>query len=202
MQMKKKGKFIVFEGIGGSGKGTEVEMTKRWLEQLGHKVLSTCEHTRDTSPGQLVEEIIKKRSPELDLTAMQLLYVVDRANHTDRVIKPGLKKNDFVLGDRYEASTVSYAPEKKRRFFLRVNRGVTIKPDLTLIIDLDPNDAVKRVNSRNDADIFDKVEKLTMCRDGYKWYLENSGYRCVWIDGNAAKEEIFEKVKSEIKKLL
>jgi len=177
-------------------------MAEAWLKEQGKSVMTTCEHTRDTSPGQLIEEILKGRSPKLEITAMQLLYVADRANHTLRVIKPGLEKYDFVLGDRYEASTVSYALEKRRSYFMKANKGVTVKPDLTIIIDLDPAEAVNRVNSRKDGDIFDKVEKLTICREGYKWYFENSGRRCVWVDGSGSRDQVFERIKLEINKLL
>lgn len=196
--MIERGKFIVFEGIGGCGKGTQIKMVEKWLVSSGKKVLVTCEHTRDTSVGQLIERIIKKQEEGLDPVALQLMFVADRANHTTRVIIPALKTYDFVLADRYEASTFAYAPPERRGYFLTVNRGVTIRPDLTCIINLDPEEAVRRVNSRNDADIFDKAEVLKKCRESYRWYFKNSGWPCAWIDGSGSREEVFERVKTEI----
>jgi dTMP kinase len=198
--MTKRGKYIVFEGIGGSGKGTQVKLTEEWLSEMGKKVLVTCEHTRDTSPGMLIEKIIKGVEPAIDPVALQLMYVADRANHTMQVIIPGLNNYDYILGDRYEASTITYAPKKKRDYFVMVNRGVTVRPELTVMIDLDPVEAVKRVNGRKDADIFDRVEKLKKCRASYRWYFKNADCPCAWIDGNGTREEVFERVKKEIKK--
>lgn len=197
--MSERGKFIVFEGIGGCGKGTQVKLTEEWLKSQNKTVFVTCEHTRDTSTGILIEKIIKKQETPLDPTALQLMFVADRANHTQRVILPALEKFNYVLGDRYEAST-TYAPKEKRNYFLMVNRGVTIRPDLTCIIDLDPREAVRRINFRNDADIFDRVEILTECRENYRWYCENSGWPCAWIDGNGSVEEVSERIISEIQR--
>lgn len=198
--MREKGKFIVFEGIGGCGKGTQIKMTEEWLKEMDKKVLVTCEHSRDTSLGILIEKIIKKMETPIDQVALQLLFVSDRANHTAKVIVPALDSYDYTLSDRYEASTFSYAPKPKREYFLMVNRGVTVRPDLTCIIDLDPEEAVRRINKRNDADIFDKVETLKECRENYRWYFDNSGWPCAWIDGKGSKEDVFERVKMEIEK--
>lgn len=196
--MTEQGKFIVFEGIGGCGKGTQVEKLRKYLEDLNKRVMVSCEHTRDTPLGELIEDIIKKKKEGVDPTALQLLFVSDRANHTEKVIRPSLKRCDFFLEDRYKGSTISYATPKKRKYFLDVNEGVTVKPDLVLIVDLDPVEAAKRVSKRGDADIFDTAKKLNVCREGYKWYSENSNDPCVWIDGSGTREEVFERVKSEI----
>jgi dTMP kinase len=198
--MSERGKFIVFEGIGGCGKGTQLENLNNYLTNLNKKVIVGCEHTRDTPLGILVEDIIKKRKEGIDPTALQLLFVSDRANHTEKIIKPGLKRCDFFLEDRYRGSTISYAVPEMREYFLNVNEGVTINPHLVLIIDLDPVEAAKRVGKRGDADIFDTAKKLNVCRDGYKWYSENSKDPCVWIDGNGTKEEVFERIKNEIQR--
>ncbi|HOZ81161.1 MAG TPA: dTMP kinase [Candidatus Woesebacteria bacterium] len=196
--MSEIGRFVVFDGIGGCGKGTQIKMLEQRLVQLGKKVFVTCEHTRNTPIGRLIEGIIKKQEDGVDPVALQLMFVADRANHTKRVIKPALDSYNFVLADRYEASTFAYAPQERREYFLNVNRGVTTRPDLTLIIDLDPEEAVRRVEARNDADIFDKVETLKNCRESYRWYFENSGWPCAWINGSGTKEKVAELIFNEI----
>lgn len=197
--MKKKGKLIVFEGIGGCGKGTQAEMLKKYLEGLNKGVIVNCEHTRDTPPGALIERIIKKQEEQIHPTALQMLYVADRINDTENRIKPGLQRCDFWIQDRYKGSTISYALPGKRKYFLDVQKRVNLVPKLVLIFDLDPTEAAKRVGKRGDADIFDTAKKLNVCRNGYKWYSKNSGDPCVWIDGNGTKEEVFQRVLREMK---
>lgn len=198
--MNEKGKFIVYEGIGGCGKGTHLKLTQEYFELMGKTIYTTQEHTRNTPLGILIERIIKGKEDPIDPVALQLMFVADRANHTAKEIVPALRRFDFVLSDRYEASTFSYAPPENRDYFMVVNRGVTIPPDLTLIIDLDPKEAVRRINGRNDADIFDKVEVLKKCRESYRWYFDNSGWPCAWIDGSGTREEVFGRIINEFKR--
>lgn len=194
-----QGKFIVFEGIGGCGKGTQIEMLRKHLEDKRKSVLVTCEHTRDTSVGQLIEKTIKRESMEIDPTALQILYVADRVNHTSKVIKPALENNDVVLADRYKGSTISYAPIGERFDFLNMQNGLTLTPDLVIILDLDPMEAAKRIEKRGDADIFDKAERLRVCLEGYEWYSDNTDDPVAWVDGSGTKEEVHERIKYEIK---
>lgn len=194
-----QGKFIVFEGIGGCGKGTQIEMLRKHLEDKRKSVLVTCEHTRDTSVGQLIEKTIKRESMEIDPTALQILYVADRVNHTSKVIKPALENNDVVLADRYKGSTISYAPIGERFDFLNMQNGLTLTPDLVIILDLDPMEAAKRIEKRGDTDIFDKAERLRVCLEGYEWYSDNTDDPVAWVDGSGTKEEVHERIKYEIK---
>lgn len=195
-----KGKFIVFEGIGGCGKGTQVEMLRKYLvNELKKSVLVTCEHTRDTPTGILIEEILKKIKPSIAPVALQLLFIADRANHTEKTIKPALENYEYVISDRYQGSAIAYAPRAMRKYICTTNSEIIIRPDAVIILDLDPRESVNRVENRGDADIFDRVEKLTRCRLGYKWYSKNSGDPCLWIDASGSKEEIFERVLKGLK---
>lgn len=196
-----KGKFIVFEGIGGSGKGTQVSLLKDYLLAKNKTVLVTNEHTRDTGVGDLIERTIKKKSDEMDSTALQVLFVSDRINHSQRVILPALGQHDFVLGDRYEGSTISYAPPEQRDYFLNLHKTDKIlTPDLVIILNTDLTEAAQRIGKRGDADIFDTAEKMRVCLDGYRWYEKYSGHECVWVDGEGSKEGVSERIIEEIKR--
>ena len=198
--MTEKGKFIVFEGIGGSGKGTQINLLKDYLLTKNKTVLVTNEHTRDTGVGNLIESTIKKKSDQMDPTALQVLFVADRINHSQRVILPALKKYDFVLEDRYMGSTISYAPPEQRDYFLNLHKTDKIlTPDLVFILNIDLIEAAQRIGKRGDADIFDTAEKMRVCLDSYRWYEKHSGHNCVWIDGNGSKEEISGRIIEEIK---
>ena len=191
-------RLIVLEGIGGCGKDTQAGLLKQRLEGMGIRTLVTNEHTRDTPIGELIEDIIKRRKPSVDPLALQMMFIADRINHTNRVIKPALDQGLVVIENRYEASTVAYAPEDKKSLFLWINQRFTLKPRVTLIIDLDPTEAVNRIRKRNDADIFDIEETLKKSRESYLWYMKNSHRDCVLIDGNGTREEVSGLIFKEI----
>ena len=115
------------------------------------------------------------------------------------MIVPALESHDFVLADRYEASTISYVGADKRQAVFDFQRKMGIRvADLTLIIDLDLKEAVKRVYGRGDQDIFDNIEKFKKVRKGYEWYTQMSQGEVVWVDGNGSREEVHGRVMQEI----
>jgi dTMP kinase len=199
-----KGKFIVIEGIGASGKDTQVELLEKYLKDNGVDVLVTREHTRNTPPGILIEKIIKKQEEQIDSQALQLLFICDRRNHYINVIEPALLKGKMVVGNRYYPVNVAYSGEEWRKKFLKINQMVVKKPDLVVIIDVLPEIAIERMNKRGDHDIFDRLDTMKKCRDGYKWYWKNSGDNCVLVNGNGTKEEVFNRIlkKLKVKKIL
>lgn len=195
-----KGKFIVIEGIGASGKDTQVELLEKYLKENKIDVLVTREHTRDTSLGILIEKIIKKQEEQIDGQALQLLFISDRRNHFIKVIKPALMEGKMVIGNRYYPVNVAYSGEKWREKFLKINQMVVGRPDLVLIIDVPAKVALERMDKRGDHDIFDKLKTMKKCRSGYKWYVKNSGDKCVMINGVGTREEVFGRVLKLIKK--
>lgn len=198
--MKSKGKFIVFEGIGASGKDTQVELLEEYLKKTEINYLATREHTRDTPTGILIEKIIKKQEEQLDPQALQLLFISDRRNHFKKIIEPALNEGKLVIGNRYYPVNVAYSNEEWREKFLEINQLVVDKPDLVVVIDTPPKVALERMSKRGDEDIFDKLETMEKCRQGYVWYSKNSGDKCIFIDGMGSKEEVFNRILDELKK--
>jgi len=196
----KKGKFIVIEGIGGCGKDTQVDLISEHFRKLKLDFVVTREHTRDTPPGVLIERIIKKDEAQIDPLALQILFSCDRRNHYMKVIKKALDDGKIVVGNRYYPTTVAYSQKAWRKLILDLNQSIVPRPDLVIIIDTNPEIAAERVVNRGDADIFDKSESLKQCRKGYMWYKNNSRDKVVLVDGNGTKEEVFERVKNEIKR--
>jgi len=196
-----KGKFIVIEGIGASGKDTQVELLEKYYKDRGVEVLVTREHTRDTPVGILIEKIIKKQEEQIDPQALQLLFISDRRNHFTKVIEPALNQGKIVIGNRYYAVNVAYSTEEWREKFLKINQMVVDRPDLVIIIDTPPRVAIERMNKRGDPDIFDQLETMEKCREGYIWYTKNSGDNCILVDGEGTKEEVFGRILKEVNKL-
>ena len=189
-----KGKLIVIDGIGACGKDTQVEMLEKYLTNKRIEVLATREHTRDTPTGILIEKIIKKQEDQIDPQALQLLFISDRRNHFVKVIKPALDEGKLVIGNRYYPVNVAFSTPEWREKFLKINQMVVDKPDLVIIVDVPANVAIERMNKRGDPDIFDKQEIMERNREGYKWYMKNSGDDCVWVDGNRTREEIHQEI--------
>lgn len=199
---KKRGLYIVFEGIGASGKDTQAKMAYEYLLKMGVDVISTREHTRDTPPGELIEEIIKGKKSRIDPLALQLLYTCDRRNHDMAVVRPSLNEGKIVLGNRSYATTVAYCPTDWREFILKTNKKIATRPDIVFIIDTSPEVSAQRMNKRGDPDIFDRTVTMKRCRRGYMWYAKNSGDKCVLIDGEGTQGEVFERIKKRLNKLL
>lgn len=205
--MTEKGKFIVFEGIGGCGKTSQFLKLVNNLKTRGVDVGTTREHTRDTPIGSLIERIIKKyETEEVEKEALQMLFVADRINHTQRVILPMLEnvglKRGLLVCDRYRDSTTAYAPPSQREYYRDIQITVTLRPDLTILLDLDPQEAVRRINNRGDADIFDRVEKLSEVRGGYLWCRDNSEGNYAWIDASGSVDEVHHRVLKAVEEVI
>jgi len=194
-----KGKFIVIDGIGACGKDTQIELLEKYLKNEGTNVLVTREHTRNTPTGILIEKIIKKQEDQIEGQALQLLFVSDRRNHFVNVIKPALEEGKIVIGNRYYPVNVAFSTEEWREKFLKINQMVVDKPDLVFIIDVPAQVALERMAKRGDHDIFDKLEIMERNRQGYKWYMENSGDECVLIDGIKSIEEVHQDILEKLK---
>ena len=141
----RKGLFIVFEGIDGTGKTTQVEMLARVLEQQGMKVVATREPT-DGQYGLKIRELFQDRSsvtPEQELK----LFIDDRREHVREVIAPALAADKVVLTDRYYFSTAAYqgAVGHDPQMIIRENEKFAPIPDLVIILDAPVAVGVHRV---------------------------------------------------------
>lgn len=198
--MTEKGKLIVLGGIDGCGKTTQIKRVAEEMEGMGYEIYVTREHTRDGAAGQLIEEVVNHRK-NLDPLALQLTFVADRVDHVSRQINPAIESGKIVITDRYYESTPVYAPKEYREKLLKLNQDLVRRPDLTIIIDLEPEEAVKRLkNGREEETIFEKKEKLEQCRAAYDWFIDKSGDECVKIDGSGSVEEVTARIMEEIKR--
>lgn len=200
----KKGGFIVFEGIDGCGKSTQIGLLKRKLMGEEIKTFFTEEPCRDLPAGRLIGRILSKKLP-VDPIALQLAFSADRKDHWERVIRPALMKNDLVVCDRYFWSTVAYGSLAAGiDWLLTVNKTVP-SPDLTFLIDVLPETAIKRIfGRRKGKTIFEKKDKLVKTRKTYFSLARKFGKECFIIDGERdpgeIHREIYEKIIGFLKK--
>lgn len=198
----RKGKFIVFEGIDGSGKGTQIRKLKDYFEQKGVKTLVTCEHTRDLPVGKLIETTLNG-GEKMDPLSLQLCFTADRRDHYQKIIGPVLERGEFVITDRYYGSTVAYTQEDKKQMMLELNEAVVPRADLTFFLDVDPKIAMRRIDDgRSTKTIFEREEVLEKCRQSYLWFCQQMrDNSVVVIDGNRdvgiIHQEIIERLKNK-----
>jgi len=198
----KKGLFITFEGIEGSGKTTQIKALADWLTSQGRRVLQTREPGGTPLADRIRKELLdagnKGMSPRTEL----FLYEVARRDHVSEVILPALSRGDIVLCDRFTDATLAYqgfGRKIRMRLIEFFNRAATggLTPDLTLLIDLPVKDGLERAKKRSGS--LDRLEQEARIfheriRRGYLTLARKGRRRFVILDGRKPREQIFELI--------
>jgi dTMP kinase len=199
------GKFIVFEGVEGAGKTTQIQQTAEWL-QSWYEAQPTIV-TREPGGTKLGRQIRQLLLDDLDSLVSHrtelLLYGADRAQHVESLIRPHLDRGDFVLCDRFTDSTIAYQGYG-RGFDLaeidRVNQIATggLQSDLTLWLDLDVNIGLERVLVRGKPDRMERaaIDFHQRVRRGYQELANIYPNRIVRIDANRDPVTIQTEIQS------
>jgi dTMP kinase len=173
------GKFIVFEGGEGAGKSTQVRRLATALQAYGRSVLVTREPGA-TPIGARIRSLVLDHhtddGPPLTPRAEALLYAADRAHHVATVIQPALEQGEIVLCDRYVDSSLAYQGGGRALAFDEVrwlSRWATggLRPDLVVLLDIDPDDGLRRVSDRGGADRLE-AESLAFHRRVRRTFLD------------------------------
>lgn len=158
--------FIVFEGIDGAGLTTHATLTEKFLQRMGFKVLLTKEPT-DGLIGGLIRAALRKEWTA-DPATLQLLFAADRSRHVKKVIKPALKKGVHVISDRYLFSSLAYGSLNLNVEWLKTVNSPFPLPDITFLLDISPEEAVKRIKGERFAvELFEEIEKLSKVRKAF-----------------------------------
>ncbi|MGV6810617.1 MAG: dTMP kinase [Brevirhabdus sp.] len=195
--MGKSGIFITFEGIDGSGKSTQIAQLDQALRARGLDVVRTREPGGSTGAEDirrlLVEGDPDRWSPETEI----LLFTAARRDHLEKTITPALDAGKVVLSDRFADSTRVYQGATRgdlRGLVDRLHDAVIGRePDLTLILDMDPAEALRRGLARQSGE--DRFEEFgeafqVKLRHGFLALAQEYPERCVLIDANRATETI------------
>lgn len=149
--------FITLEGIEGSGKTSQVQAIARWLAAAGYTVQTTREPGGTAIGGQIRSVLLNPQNDALAPGAELLLYMADRVQHVETVVRPALAAGKVVVCDRFFDATMvyqGYARGLDRETIRRLHRltcgGMT--PDLTLLLDLAPEVGLARAWHRIDQD--------------------------------------------------
>jgi dTMP kinase len=193
---KRRGRFIVLEGIDGSGKSTQAKMLERLLKKSGKKTFLTHEPSRKTGLGRHLTKLTKKGG--LSKKEWISLFTKEREQHIKEEILPCLKKSRIVLADRYYYSTLAYQlPENKWKSYARR----LLRPDLTLILDVPAKIAMKRIEKSRKHREKAVFERLAFLKKLRAKYLKMKAFREVRIiDASQSPKEVFERIKKEFEK--
>ncbi|MDJ0835340.1 MAG: dTMP kinase [Acidobacteriota bacterium] len=152
--MEKRGRFITLEGIEGCGKTTQHRMLGEYLRAQGIPCLIT-KQPGGTAIGQKIRKILLDPGhTRMTPVCEALLYLADRAQHHAEVIQPQLAQGIWVVSDRYQDSTVAYQGAARGigrddlNNIFRLGTG-GLQPDLTILLDLDPEVGLQRARQRN-----------------------------------------------------
>ena len=153
--MSRRGKFITFEGLDGTGKSTQLRMLAAVLRAAGNKVVETRE-PGGTVTGEKIRRVLLDSATEgLSPLAEMALMFASRAQHIAEVIQPALDHGQIVLCDRFTDSTEAYQGSGRKLgsdAVLELHRVLCgdLQPDLTILLDSDPAKSVGRARRRNE----------------------------------------------------
>jgi dTMP kinase len=159
----RKGNFIVLEGIDLSGKTTHSKKLANWIKSKNYRVVATEEPTAG-SIGKIIRKYLNFGIGSPAVYA--LLFAADRMEHIEKVINPLLSEGVIVISDRYVESSIAYqvAEGLEVEWIESINR-FAIEPDLTILLDIDPEIALARKKEVRDS--FENVEFLKKVRQIY-----------------------------------
>ncbi|MGE0761761.1 MAG: dTMP kinase [Bdellovibrionales bacterium] len=200
--------FVVFEGLDGSGKSTLIKGLADQLKSQGKTVVLTRE-PGGTPLGEEIRKLLLEDGPRAPVPRAELLlYQAGRAQHVDQVIAPALEKGQWVICDRFTASSLAFQcggrgldEQEVRNLNQYAINGVT--PDLTVLLKVSVDTAEKRRSQRAHVDRFEQ-EKSEFHQRVYEHYLsqvKTEPQKWLVVDGEAATPKILlEQLLADLKK--
>ncbi len=191
--------LISFEGIDGAGKTTVARKVHEFLNKKGFKVCLFRE-PGGTSEGEKIREIILNY--ETDPRTELFLFLASRSSLVKRKVIPCIEKGYIVLLDRFTDSTVAYQGYGRGFDIDFVKKlcefsSYGIKPDITFLLDISPEEALKRLNRERTR--FEELEFLKKVREGFLKIAREEKERIVIIDASSSEEEVLKEVLKVLK---
>ncbi|MFC1480637.1 dTMP kinase [Candidatus Neomarinimicrobiota bacterium] len=202
------GKLIVFEGIDGSGKSTQIDILKHTLEKAGKDVIALREPGGTKLSEQIRTILLSKGSTGIGDVAELFLFCAARAQLVEELIKPALDENKIVLCDRFMHSTVAYqgyGRELPVDEIIATQSLVTddIRPDLVILLDLPVKVGYDRLNTGE----IDRMEDagddfMERVRNGYLKLAQKDSQNWLVLDGTSDQHQIAEEIETRVKSII
>ncbi len=212
--MSQHGAFISFEGIDGSGKTTQLDRLRESLIRQGHSVVVAQEPGGTRVGLEIRKLLLNAANSDLQPVPELLLYFASRAQNIQEVIRPALGAGRIVLADRFTDATAAYQGYG-RELGLDAVRAVEkvacdgLKPDLTLLLDVDPAIGVSRALQRNADQPIDesRMEQEAAAfydrvRHGYLQLSRAAPERIKLIDARDSIEKVGEAIEKTVQEFL
>ncbi|HEY7885883.1 MAG TPA: dTMP kinase [Cellvibrionaceae bacterium] len=202
------GKFITIEGTEGVGKSTNLAFVERWLSERHIEVIVSREPGGTPLAEQVRELLLAPRSEAVDATAELLLIFAARAQHLAEVVKPALARGAWVLCDRFTDATYAYQGGGRgldTQVIAALEQLVqgNLRPDLTLILDIDPELGLARAASRGELDRFEQedIAFFNRVRKAYRFRAENDPVRYGIVDAGQTLEQVQADIDRQLMRL-
>ena len=200
-----KGFFITFEGADGCGKTTQIKLLDEYLRSRGKSVLLTREPGAK-GLGVKLREILLNYDGEVSPNCESFLFLADRAQHVDCIIKPALQEGKIVLCDRHTDSTVAYQGYGRGLDIERIKMLNSIavndlKPDLTIIFDIDIETSLARVGNSKDRMESAGIDFFNRVRNGYLAIARQEPERVKVINSGETIDNIHKQIVELVEKL-
>lgn len=190
----KKGLFITLEGADGCGKTTQLNLLKEYLTSRGYEIVVTRE-PGSKGLGEKLREILLNYDGEVSDRCEAFLYLADRAQNIDTIIKPAINSGKIVLCDRHTDSSVAYQGYGREQNIDNINmlnelavNGV--HPDLTIVFDIDTETSMARVGAEKDRLESAGIEFHKRVRNGYLEIAKKNPQRIKVVDASQTIEDV------------
>ena len=201
-----RGMFITIEGVEGVGKSTNIEFIKQYLGNLNIDYLVTRE-PGGTLLAENIRDLLLSIGEDSPVELCELLLIFSaRAQHIEKVIEPALKGGTWVICDRFTDATYAYqgggrGMNAKLISELETMVQGSLRPDLTIILDLDPETGLSRARNRGELDRFEKehVDFFMKVREVYLQIATNYPERCAVINAGNELDEVSRDIELLLK---
>ncbi len=203
--------FLTFEGSDGSGKTTQIHLLAQHLRTAGHTVLTTREPGGTRIGDGIRQLLLDLAHTEMNARAETLLFNAARAQIVAEVIRPALAAGNIVLCDRFADSTLAYQGYGHQQDIAELERLIAyatggLRPDLTIYLDIPPEDGIRRNRGRADGDwnrldaqelsFYQRVER------GYRQLIAQQPHRWTVINASRARQEVHHDVVQALQQKL
>lgn len=204
-----RGRFITIEGTEGVGKTTNIAFIKQWLDDNKISFVSTREPGGTPLAEEIRQLLLSNREEQVCSKAELLMMFAGRAQHIDKVIEPELDKGHWVLCDRFTDATYAYqgaGREMGDELIASLETMVqgSMRPDLTLLLDIPVELGLERAGKRSQPDRFEleKTDFFNRVRQAYLTMAKNNPQRYKIIDASQALEDVQLQISNTLNNFL